>query len=77
MMSMLKNFFSIQKDNKRIFEGLAITKHKEFCKKWMNQYPVISISFKEVDGMDRDCQLSILLTLNLPNRNRCNVSVDW
>ena len=28
MMSMLKNFFDIQKDSKHIFEGLAITKHE-------------------------------------------------
>ena len=28
MMSMLENFFNIQKDSKRIFEGLAITKHE-------------------------------------------------
>ncbi len=54
MLSMLENFFSIQKDSKHIFEGLAITKHEEFCKEWMNQYPVISISFKEVFGQDFD-----------------------
>ena len=52
MLGMLENFFNIQKDSKHIFEGLAITKHEEFCKEWMNQYPVISVSFKEVDGMD-------------------------
>ena len=28
MMTMLENFFSIQKDSKHIFEGLAITKHE-------------------------------------------------
>ena len=28
MMSMLKNFFDIQKDSKHIFEELAITKHE-------------------------------------------------
>ena len=28
MMSMLENFFDIQKDSKHIFEGLAITKHE-------------------------------------------------
>ena len=54
MMSMLENFFNIEKDSKHLFDGLAITKHKEFCKEWMNQYPVISISFKDIDGMDFD-----------------------
>ncbi len=32
MMSMMENFFSIRKDSKSIFEGLAITEHKDFCK---------------------------------------------
>ncbi len=47
MMNMMMNFFDIQKDSRDIFEGLGITKHKEFCKKWMNQYPVLFISFKD------------------------------
>ena len=44
MMSMLSNFFSIRKESNGIFEGLKITEHKEFCGKWMNQYPVLFIS---------------------------------
>lgn len=50
MMSMLSNFFSITKESKSIFEGLKITEHKEFCEKWMNQYPVLFISFKDVEA---------------------------
>ena len=50
MMSMMENFFSIRKDSKGIFEGLAITEHGEFCKEWMNQYPVLFVSFKDVDA---------------------------
>lgn len=50
MMSMMSNFFSIGKDSKEIFEGLKITEHKEFCGKWMNRYPVLFISFKDVEG---------------------------
>ena len=30
MMSMMENFFSIRKDSKGIFEGLAITDHGDF-----------------------------------------------
>lgn len=41
MLSMLSNFFSIRKESKSIFEGLKITAHQEFCRKWMNQYPVL------------------------------------
>lgn len=50
MMSMLSNFFSIRKDSKSIFEGLKITEHKEFCEKWMNQYPVLFVSFKDAEA---------------------------
>ncbi len=50
MMSMLENFFSIQKDGKKIFEGLAISEHTEFCQTWMNQYPVLCISFKDAES---------------------------
>ena len=50
MMSMLENFFSIRKDSEGIFEGLAISEHKEFCEEWRNKYPVIFISFKDVQA---------------------------
>lgn len=50
MMSMMLNFFSIRKDSKDIFEGLKITEYGQFCDKWMNQYPVLFISFKDVEA---------------------------
>ncbi len=50
MMSMLSNFFSIRKDSREIFEGLGITAYKEFCEKWMNQSPVIFLSYKDVEA---------------------------
>ena len=50
MMSMIENFFSIRKDSKSIFEGLAITEHSDFCKEWMNQYPVLFVSFKDAEA---------------------------
>lgn len=49
-MSMMLNFFSIRKESRDIFEGLKITEHREFCQKWMNQYPVLFISFKDVEA---------------------------
>jgi len=54
MMSMMENFFSIRKDSKSIFEGLAIRSHEDFCKKWMNQYPVLFISFKDAEADEFD-----------------------
>ena len=51
-MSMLENFFDIRKDSKLLFEGLEIADKQALCEKWMNQYPVIFLSFKSVDGND-------------------------
>ena len=52
MMSMLQSFFDITRDSRDVFEGLAVTRHEEFCKTWMNQYPVLFISFKDVEGLN-------------------------
>ena len=49
MMSMMENFFSVRKESSSIFEGLSITKHTDFCKSWMNRYPVVFISLKTVE----------------------------
>lgn len=50
MMSMLENFFRIDRDSRKIFAGLSITGHKEFCDEWMNQYPVLFVSFKDIEA---------------------------
>ena len=52
MMRMMESFFDICKDSKALFEGLAITKHEHFCREWMNQYPVLMVSFKDVAGLN-------------------------
>lgn len=50
-MSMLASFFDIRKDSRNIFAGLEIVENRELCDRWMNQYPVIFLSFKDVDGL--------------------------
>ena len=51
-MSMLENFFSIQKgDSRDVFDGLDIMKHEEFCTEWMNQYPVLFVTLKGVEDL--------------------------
>ena len=51
-MSTMENFFSIQKGNSRdIFAGLNIMKHEAFCAEWMNQYPVLFLTFKGVEAL--------------------------
>ena len=47
---MLENFFDIRRDSRKLFEGLEITKNQALCVEWMNQYPTISISFRQIDG---------------------------
>ena len=51
-MSMLAHFFDIREDSRRLFEGLKVSGNKELCEKWRNQYPVLFLSFKDIDGLD-------------------------
>ena len=50
-MSMLANFFDIRKDSQAMFEGLEISKNAALCSEWMNQWPVLFLTFKDVDGL--------------------------
>ncbi len=50
-MSMLEAFFDIRKDSRKLFAGLEIEENQELCQKWMNQWPVIFLSLKNVDGL--------------------------
>ena len=47
-MSMMEAFFDIRRDSREIFAGLEIMEREELCAEWMNQSPVLSISFKDV-----------------------------
>lgn len=49
-MSMLADFFSIHKDSKELFEGLEISHNTELCKEWRNQWPVLFLTLKDIDG---------------------------
>lgn len=51
-MSMLAHFFDIREDSRALFEGLKVSENKELCEKWQNQYPVLFLSFKDIDGLD-------------------------
>ena len=50
-MSMIQNFFDINRDSRAIFKDLAVEEHEEFCREWMNQYPVLSVSLKDAEGL--------------------------
>lgn len=51
-MSMLSEFFDIQKSSGHLFAGLSIMENKELCKCWMNQYPTLFLTFRSVDGLN-------------------------
>lgn len=49
-MSMLAEFFDIRKGSRAIFDGLEISEDADLCAKWMNQWPVLFLTLKDVDG---------------------------
>ena len=51
-MSMLFHFFDIRKNSKAMFQGLKIAENTELCDEWMNQWPVLFLSFRRVDGLN-------------------------
>ncbi|MBR1743301.1 MAG: AAA family ATPase, partial [Lachnospiraceae bacterium] len=63
MLSMMENFFSIRKYSRDIFDGLDIMKHEFFCKEWMNQYPVIFVSFKDAESENYEVAYAKLMTI--------------
>ena len=54
-MSMLESFFDVGRDSTSVFAGRKILlNHPDFCKAWMNQYPVLFLTLKDVEGRDFD-----------------------
>ena len=51
-MTMLRDFLDIRSDSRAIFDGLKVMENTEAVRDYMNKYPVIFISFKDVEGMD-------------------------
>ena len=50
-MNMLKSFFEIG-CREELFDGLKISGNREICEKYMGRFPVISVSLKNVEGLD-------------------------
>lgn len=59
-MSMLAEFFDIRKDSRKMFEGLEIAKDTELCAEWMNQWPVLFLTLKDVEGAKFDGAYGLL-----------------
>ncbi len=64
-MSMLEHFFSLNGD-KRIFDGLEISKEVALIKEYMGKYPVISVSLKGIDA--RNYELAFQMAVQILKR---------
>ena len=63
-MSMLAEFFDIEKDSRKIFQGLEISNHEKLCHAWQNQRPTVFLTFKNVDGLS--FEVIILKVVDFP-----------
>ena len=50
-LSMLASFFDVTKNSRDLFTGLKVAENEALCREWMNQYPVIFLTFKAVEGL--------------------------
>ena len=75
-LSMMESFFDINRDSRSLFEGLAISGHEDFCIRWMNQYPVLLISFKDVYGLNFESAYQLLQSVLADYRKRIAVRFE-
>ena len=60
-MSMMESFFDIGKNSSEVFrERNIFLNHPEFCAEWMNQYPTLFVSFKDIEGLTFETALKKL-----------------
>ena len=50
-MNMLQSFLEIGCD-KSLFNGLKVSREKELCEEYMGKFPVISLTLKNVEGLN-------------------------
>lgn len=62
-MSMLASFFDIRKDSRPFFEKLDIGQNTGICEKWLNQWPTIFFTFKDIDGLNFQDAYGMLETM--------------
>lgn len=58
-MDMLKTFFEVGTDAS-LFDGLEISNETKLCEQYLGKYPVISISLKDVDGINFEMAYAML-----------------
>lgn len=48
---MLKSFFDVRQDSRDLFHDLDVMNDVEVISNWMNKFPVIYVTFKDIDGL--------------------------
>lgn len=74
-MSMLKCFFEIGTDTS-LFDDLYISNNKELCEKYLGKYPVISLTLKDIEGLNFNEALSNFVELIGHEANRFEFLLD-
>ena len=59
-MTMFRDFLDVRQDSLEIFKGLEIMGHTDVVEKYMNKYPVVFLSLKEVFGQSFEAVLNNL-----------------
>ena len=63
-LTMMESFFDVRRDSQEVFAGSKIiANHPDFCREWMNQYPVLFLSLKDAEGRTFDLAYSKLKTV--------------
>ena len=61
-MSMIGSFFDITRDSRAVFEGLEVSRHEDFCREWMNQRPVLFVTFKDIERLSFEAAMNEMKT---------------
>ena len=59
-LTMFRDFLDVRQDSRPIFDGLKIMEYSDVVDQYMNQYPVVFLSLKEVFGNTFERALNIL-----------------
>lgn len=57
---MLKSFFDVRQDSRDLFHDLDVMNDVEVISNWMNKFPVIYVTFKDIDGLCFESALAVL-----------------
>ena len=76
-MCMLADFFDIRKDSRVLFDGLYIASKKSLCAEWMNQYPVIFLTLKNIDGLKFESAYDMLTAELADLFKQHSYLLDW